>query len=57
MRANKLGLEEIMGFPVFKSSVHDGIYVGLPGQGWLETKKIVKRAYVPAAIAPEDTIA
>ena len=57
VRANKIGLEEIMGFPVFKSTTHDGIYVGLPGSGWVETKKVVKREYVAAAISLDESIA
>jgi hypothetical protein len=57
VRAGKLGMSEIAGFPVFKSDKNKGIYVGLPSDGWLEVRSIKVKEFIPVAVTINDTIA
>lgn len=56
VRANKLGMQEIAGFPVFKSDRNGGIFVGLPSDGWVEIATIVIKDYVPAAVTVDEIL-
>ena len=57
VRAGKLGMSEIAGFPVFKSDKNKGIYVGLPSDGWIEVRSIKVKEFIPVAVTINDTIA
>ena len=57
VRAGKLGMSEIAGFPIFKSDKNKGIYVGLPSDGWLEVRSIKVKEFIPVAVTINDTIA
>ena len=57
VRAGKLGMSEIAGFPVFKSDKNGGIYIGLPSDGWLEVRSIKVKEFIPVAVSINDTIA
>lgn len=56
VRANKLGMNEIAGFPVLKSD-GKGIFVGLPSSGWVEVRSIEVKDYVAAPISMSEMIA
>ena len=57
VRAGKLGMSEIAGFPIFKSDKNGGIYIGLPSDGWLEVRSIKVKEFIPVAVTINDTIA
>ena len=56
IRSGKLGMNEIAGFPVFKSDTGKGIFVGLPSDGWVEIKTIVVKDFVPAPVSMDEII-
>ncbi len=54
VRANKIGLDEIAGFPVFHNE--KGFFVGMPAQGWVEIRKITVKEFKPVAVSHADII-
>ena len=56
IRGGKLGMNEIAGFPVFKSDTGKGIFVGLPSDGWVEVATIVVKDFVPQAVTLDEII-
>ena len=56
VRAGKLGMNEIAGFPVFKSDRNGGIFIGLPSDGWVEISTIKVKDFVPQAVSLDEII-